>query len=94
MHEEILSTTLHISYCVSLIMVTVTNHIFTNMISSKKGTYFALKFPKGYEKNIQLSFDFKISKRLKKKIRKKLEQAALTGHRPMDKICDRTAVSF
>ena len=53
-----------ISYCVSLIMVTITRHIFINIFQMEH--FSAVKFDMGYEKKHELSYDSKISKSLKK----------------------------
>ena len=56
---------LPISYCVSLIMVTITRHVFINFFQREH--FSAVKFAMGYEKKYDLSCDSKISKSLKKK---------------------------
>ena len=43
---------LHISYCVSLIMVTITRHIFINIFHIEH--FSAVKFAMGYEKNMSI----------------------------------------
>ena len=54
---------LPISYCVSLIMVTITRHVFTNIFQMEHCS--AVEFAMGYEKN-ELSCDSKITKSSKK----------------------------
>ena len=57
------------SYCVSLIMVTITRHVFINIFQT--GHFSAVKFAVGYDKNkYELSCDSKISKSLKKMLKR------------------------
>ena len=56
-----------IRYCISSIMVTITSHIFINIL--KTVHFSALKINRGNEKNnYQLSSDAKISESLKKNL--------------------------
>ena len=48
---------LPISYCVSLIMVNVTGHVFINIFQTEH--FSAVKFDMGYEKKYQFSCDAK-----------------------------------
>ena len=51
MNEAILYIAVaYISYCVSLIMVTITRHVFINIFQTKQ--FSALKLYKVYEKNM------------------------------------------
>ncbi len=64
-HKKILSILqLPILYCVSLIMVTITSHIFINII--KTVHFSAVKFTRGNEKKNELSSDTKISESSRK----------------------------
>ena len=59
---------LPISYCVSLIMVTITRQVFTNIFQMEH--FSAVKFAMDYEKNMSSLVIPKISKSLKKKVEK------------------------
>ena len=50
MYEAILYIQLPISYCVSLIMVTITRHVFINIFQTEH--FLAVKFSMGYVKNM------------------------------------------
>ena len=68
MYEAILYIAVaYIFLCISLIMVTITRHIFINLFQMEH--FLAVKFAMGYEKN-ELSCDSKISKSLEKKVEK------------------------
>ena len=70
MYEAVCILQIHvpISYCVSLIMVTITRHIFINIFQTE--CFSAVKFAMGYEK-YEISSDSKIAKSLGKKKRRK-----------------------
>ena len=55
--KQICILQLPIPYCVNLIMVTITRHIFINIFQTK--CFSAVKFAMGYEKN-ELNCDTKI----------------------------------
>ena len=54
---------LPVSYCVSLIMVTITRHVFINIVQTEH--FSAAKFDMGYEKKYELSCGTKFSTYLK-----------------------------
>ena len=54
-----------LSYCVSLIMVTITRHVFNDIFQRRHVS--AVSFATAYEKKNELSCDTKICKSLKKK---------------------------
>ena len=65
MHKAILYTAVaYILYCVSLIMVTITRHIFINIFQTKHSS--AVKVAMGYEKNIHFLVIAKSPKAWKK----------------------------
>ncbi len=65
--QEIVSQLSLLSYCASVIVVTITSHIFINIFQTVH--FAAVKFTKGNEENNnELSSDTKISESLKKKI--------------------------
>ena len=61
MYEQFCILQLPISYCVSLIMVTITRHIFIDIFQTEH--FSAVKFAMGYEKNISFLVIAKIFKR-------------------------------
>ena len=61
MYKSVLST--EVAYILDL--DTIMNQVFINIFQTKH--VLAVRFPLGYEKNIQLSFDTKISRRLGEK---------------------------
>ena len=68
MYEVILYIAVaYIAYCVSLIMVTITKHIFINIFQTEHLS--ALKYAKGYKKNMSflvISKSPKVWKKLKR----------------------------
>ena len=69
MYEANCMLQLPISYCVSLVMITITRYIFINILQME--CFSAVKFATSNEKNFELSCDTKISESLKKKKKKK-----------------------
>ena len=65
MYETILCMQLPILYCVSLIMVTITNHIFINIV--KMEYFLSVIFAMGYEKNVSFLVLPNLQKLKKKK---------------------------
>ena len=59
---------LPVFYCVSLIMITITRHVFINIFQTEH--FSGVKFDMGYEEKYELPCDTKIAKSLKKLNRK------------------------
>ena len=58
----------YISYCVNLIMVTITKHIFINILQTEH--FSAVKFAMGYKKNMSFLVITKSPKVWKKKLKR------------------------